>query len=176
MRLYELNDFQNTMKDKIKSLPKKHLHYLTAQQSNKYLNLTLNELKKLIRKGIRQYIQQVEPTYTSDIEKSLVRFYCVFETKKSFSLSQQKTNIHFEDSNMGIHLHLFLSCPDNYNWISFDSLIYHIFDALTSIKHKKTCISEYGYFKIDNLEDEFLNYHTKQFFKNPSLEMIYSNI
>jgi hypothetical protein len=176
MKFYELNDFQNSMKEKIKSLPQKHLYYLTAQQSNQYLNLTLNELKKLIRKGIRRYIQQVEPTYSTDIQNSLVKFYCVFETKKSFSLSQQFPNLHHSNSNMGIHFHLFLSCPDNYNWISFDSLIYHIFEALTSINHKKNCISKYGYFKIEHLEDEFLNYHTKQFYKHPSLEMIYSNI
>lgn len=176
MKLYELNPFQNVMKENIKSLPKKHLHYLTAQQSNKYLNLSLNELKKQIRKGIRQYIQQVEPTYSNDINKSLVKFYCVFETKKSFSLSQHNSKLNFDDPNMGIHFHLFLSCSDNYNWICFDSLIYHIFDALTSLKLKKNCISKYGYFKLDNLDDDFLNYHTKQFYKYPSLEMIYSNI
>jgi len=176
MRLYELNNFQNTMKVKIKSLPKKHLHYLTAQQSNKHLNLTLNELKKLIRKGIRQYIQQVQPNSSIDLKNSLVKFYCVFETKKSFSLSLYNTDLNFDDPNMGIHFHLFLSCPDSYNWISFESLIHNIFESLTSIKHKKRCISKYGYFKIDVLEDDFLNYHTKQFYKNPSLGMIYSNI
>ena len=176
MRIYELNDFQNNMKANIKSLPTKHLHYVTAQQSNKYSNLTLKELKKLIRKGIRQYIQQIEPSYSKGSENSLVKFYCVFETKKSFSLSQYSNKLEYDDPNMGIHFHLFLSCPNSYNWISFDSLIFTIFDALTSITHKKFCISEYGYFKIDELKDDFLNYHTKQFHKVPSLEMIYSNV
>jgi hypothetical protein len=176
MRLYELNDFQNNMKANIKSLPIKHLHYVTAQQSNKYSNLTLKELKKLIRKGIRQYIQQIEPSYSKGCENALVKFYCVFETKKSFSLSQHLNNLHFDDPKMGLHFHLFLSCPDSYNWISFDSLIFHIFDSLTSIPHKKSCLSEYGYFKIDELKDDFLNYHTKQFVKVPSSEMIYSNL
>lgn len=120
----------------IKSLPQRKLHYLTAQQSNKFLNLTLPELKKLIRKGLRKYIQQIEPTYYKGLENKLVKFYCVFETKKEFSLSQQKNEIVSEDPSLGLHFHLFLSSPDNYSWVCFDALIFSIFYELTSIMHK----------------------------------------
>jgi hypothetical protein len=173
---YHLNDFQAKMRNEIKSLPQRKLYYLTAQQSNQYLNLTLPELKKLIRKGIRKYIQQIEPRYYKGLENEILKFYCVFETKKEFNLSQQKNELVSTDTSLGLHFHLFLSSPNNYSWISFDALIYQIFCELTSIKHKKNAISKYGYFKIDNLEEFFMQYHTKQFVNYPSNEMIYKNI
>ena len=176
MKLYELNDFQINMKDSIKSIPKKHLYYITGQQSKQYSNLTLKELKKLIRKGIRQYIQDIEPLYSKEQINELVKFYCVFETKKSFNLSLHNLNLINDDPNMGLHFHLFISCPNNYNWISFELLSFYIFNSLTSIKHKSNCLSEYGSYKIKSLEDNFINYHTKQFVKYPSLEMILSNL
>jgi len=176
MKLYELNDFQINMKDNIKSLPKKHLFYITGQQSNQYSNLTLKELKNLIRKGIRQYIQSIEPLYSKEKVNELVKFYCVFETKKSFNLSLHNLNLINEDAHMGLHFHIFLSCPNNYIWISFELLSYYIFNSLTSLKHKSKCLSEYGCFKIKSLEDDFVNYHTKQFYKYPSSEMILSNL
>lgn len=103
-----------------------------------------------------------------------MKFYCVFETTKEFNLNLKSVsldNIPF----MGLHFHLFISCPDNYKWISFQNLIFQIFYELTSIKHKQSCISEYGYFKIENLEERFLQYHTKQFNINPSSEMVLKN-
>lgn len=171
----DLNEFQIKMINDIKSLPKKNLHYITAQQSNQYSNLTLKELKKLIKRGIRRYIQELEPNYYPNKENELVKFYCVFETTKEFNLNiknESLDNIPF----MGLHFHLFISCPDNYKWISFQNLIFQIFYELTSVKHKQSCISEYGYFKIENLEERFLQYHTKQFSINPSLEMILNNL
>jgi hypothetical protein len=162
------------MVNDIKSLPKKHLHYITAQQSNQYQNLTLKELKKLIKRGIRRYIQELEPNYYPSKENELVKFYCVFETTKEFNLNLKNESLD-DLPFMGLHFHLFISCPDNYNWISFEKLIFQIFYELTSIKQKQSCISKYGHFKIENLEDRFIDYHTKQFTTNPSLEMVLKN-
>jgi len=171
---YELNDFQQKMICEIKSLPQKHLHYITAQQSNTYPNLTLKELKKLIKRGIRRYIQNLEPLCAKGKENELVKFYCVFETTKEFNLNI--TNKSLEDFPfMGLHFHLFVSCPDNYTWLCFHSLTYQIFHELTSTNNKKYCLSEYGYKKINHLEDRFISYHTKQFTTYPSLEMILKN-
>lgn len=170
----DLNEFQIKMINDIKSLPKKNLHYITAQQSNQYSNLTLKELKKLIKRGVRRYIQELEPNYYQNKENELVKFYCVFETTKEFNLNLKNESLD-DIPFMGLHFHLFISCPDNYKWISFQNLIFQIFYELTSLKHKQSCISEYGHFKIEKLEERFLQYHTKQFSINPSLEMILRN-
>lgn len=170
----DLNEFQIKMINDIKSLPKKNLHYITAQQSNQYSNLTLKELKKLIKRGVRRYIQELEPNYYPNKENELVKFYCVFETTKEFNLNLKNESLD-DIPFMGLHFHLFISCPDNYKWISFQNLIFQIFYELTSLKHKQSCISEYGHFKIEKIEERFLQYHTKQFSVNPSLEMILRN-
>lgn len=170
----DLNEFQIKMINDIKSLPKMNLHYITAQQSNQYSNLTLKELKKLIKRGVRRYIQELEPNYYPNKENELVKFYCVFETTKEFNLNLKNESLD-DIPFMGLHFHLFISCPDNYKWISFQNLIFQIFYELTSLKHKQSCISEYGHFKIEKLEERFLQYHTKQFSINPSLEMILRN-
>lgn len=146
----------------IKSLPRKNLHYFTAQQSDKHINLTLPEMKKLIKRAIRRYIQEVNINYYQGLENELMKFYCIFETKREFSLSQRSSKITSDEVSMGLHFHLFISCPNNYNWICFNSLSYQILTELTSIKHKKQCISEFGYKKIDYLDDNFVQYHTKQ--------------
>ena len=170
----DLNEFQIKMINDIKSLPRKNLHYITAQQSNQYSNLTLKELKKLIKRGVRRYIQELEPNYYPNKENELVKFYCVFETTKEFNLNLKNESLD-DIPFMGLHFHLFISCPDNYKWICFQSLIFQIFYELTSLKHKQSCISEYGHFKIDNLEERFLQYHTKQFNVISSFEMILRN-
>lgn len=170
----DLNEFQIKMINDIKSLPKKNLHYITAQQSNQYSNLTLKELKKLIKRGVRRYIQELEPNYYPNKENELVKFYCVFETTKEFNLNLKNKSLD-DIPFMGLHFHLFISCPDNYKWISFQNLIFQIFYELTSLKHKQSCISEYGHFKIEKLEERFLQYHTKQFNINPSSEMVLKN-
>lgn len=63
---------------------------------------------------------------------------------------------------MGLHFHLFISCPDNYPWICFKSLSYQILRELSSLLKKKRCISKYGYFEIYDLEENFVQYHTKK--------------
>lgn len=175
LRTYEINPYQLKILNEIKSLPQKRLYYVVGQQSTEHPNLTLPEMKKLIRRGLRRYIQETSLHYEPGLESRLVKFFCVFEVKKDFFNSQHQNTLVDEDVEMGIHFHLFLSSPDNYSWISFPTLIHTIFNELTSIKHKRLCFSKYDYVRIDKLDDNFILYHTKQFMYRPSTEMIIKN-
>ena len=176
LRTYHINPYQLKILNEIKSLPKKKLHYLVGQQSSTFPNLTLREMRKLIRRGFRRYIQETNTMYYPGLENELVKFYCVFETKREFFHSQHQNNIVEDDIDMGLHFHLFLSSPDNYPWISFPTLIHTIFSELTSMKHKQRCISKYDYVRIEELDENFILYHTKQFMYRPSVEMIMKNV
>ena len=175
LRTYEINPYQLKILNEIKSLPQKRLHYLVVQQSSFQKNLTLRELKKLIRRGIRRYFENVEVHYRKGLENRLVKFFCVFETKKNFFLSQHQNSIVDEVIDMGIHFHLFITSPDNYSWVSFPSLFHQIFMELTSLNHKKFCISKFDYAMIENLDENFILYHTKQFMYKDSVEMVMKN-
>ena len=174
-RTYKINPHQLKILNTIKSLPKKHLHYLVVQQSNNHSNLSLNEMKKSIRDGIRRYFQETLIPYQSTIINELVKFFCVFETTKDFFHSQHQNTIVTEDVEMGIHFHLFITCPDNCSWVSFPSIIHYIYLELTHLPHKKLCVSKFDYDKINNLDENFILYHTKQFMFRPSVEMIMRN-
>ena len=173
-RTYYIKPHQLQILNEIKSLPSKNLHYITGQQSDHHTNLTLPEMKKLIRRGLRQYFQETSLHYYQGLENELVKFYCVFETKKDFFHSQHQNDIINPEIDMGIHFHLFISPVKE--WISIPTLIHTIFTELTSLKHKQRCLSEYGYMKIEELEDNFILYHTKQFMFRPSSEMVMKNI
>lgn len=173
-RTYEISPTQLKILNSIKSLPKKNLHYLVGQQSNEHRNLTLQEMKKLIRDGIRRYFKQVTLPSNRTIENELVKYFCVFETVKDFSLSQHQNSIFDEEIFMGIHFHLFIT--SEIGWVSFPSMFHSIFNELTHLKHNHRCISKFDYNRLEVLEDNFILYHTKQFQNNPSTEMIMTNL
>lgn len=193
---YILTPFQQDVYHKIKSLSEKRLCYITLQQTSdpNKKNLNLKELKNFIRRGIRKYFRENHPDYTLNIENELVKFYCVFETNKVFNLTQHFTNPKKGRVHLGLHFHLFLSCPENLSWFSIQKLSTRLKWELTSLKHKRDCISKYdltiyeglgdscsdketksGYSILPNYTKEFILYHTKQFYKRPSREMILSN-
>ena len=174
LRTYEINPYQLKILNVVKSLPRKNLHYVTGQQSDKHLNLTLPEMKKLIRRGLRRYFQETSLHYHQGLENELVKFFCVFETKKDFFHSQHQNNVIYVEVDMGLHFHLFISPIKD--WVSIPTLIHTIFTELTSIKHKQRCISEFGYMRIEDLQDNFILYHTKQFMFRPSSEMVMKNL
>ena len=178
-RTYFIKPHQLQILNEIKSLPRKNLHYLTGQQSDYHPNLTLPELKYLIRRGLRRFIQETSLHYHRGLENELVKFYCVFETKKDFFHSQHQNDVIDVNVDMGLHFHLFITSitpKDIQEWISIPTLIHTIFTELTSLKHKQRCLSEYGYMKIEELDDNFILYHTKQFMFRPSSEMVMKNI
>jgi hypothetical protein len=174
LRTYEINPYQLKILNVVKSLPRRNLHYVTGQQSDKHLNLTLPEMKNLIRRGIRRYFQETSLHYHQGLENEEVKFFCVFETKKDFFHSQHQNNVIDVEVDMGLHFHLFISPIKE--WVSIPTLIHTIFTELTSFKHKQRCISEFGYMKIDDLQDNFILYHTKQFMFRPSVEMVMKNL
>ena len=57
-RTYYIKPHQLKILEEIKSLPRKRLHYVTGQQSDLHPNLTLREMKNLIRRGLRRYFQE----------------------------------------------------------------------------------------------------------------------
>ena len=176
LRTYFVKPHQQQILGEIQSLPRKRLHYVVGQQSDLHPNLTLREMKNLIRRGLRRYFQETSLHYHQGLENELVKFYCVFETKKDFFHSQHQNNVIDVEVDMGLHFHLFLTSPDNYHWVSFPQLIHTLFTELTSLKHKQRCLSEFGYMKIDDLQDNFILYHTKQFMFRPTSEMVMKNI
>jgi hypothetical protein len=174
-RTYSISPYQLKILNYIKTLPQRNLHYLVGQQSNKHRNLTLKEMKKLIRDGIRRHIQGTTLPYCPGLENQLVKYFCVFETTKDFYLSQNQNTIVDSDIDMGLHFHLFITSPDNYPWVSFPSLFYTLFDELTHLPQNKRCISKYDYDRLKDLNENFVLYHTKQFKDYPSSEMIMKN-
>jgi hypothetical protein len=131
-------------------------------------------MKKLIRRGIRRDFQETSLHYHQGLENELVKFFCVFETKKDFFHSQHQNNVIDVEVDMGLHFHLFISPIKD--WVSIPTLIHCLFTELTSIKHKQRCIKEFGYMRIEDLQDNFILYHTKQFMFRPSAEMIMKNL
>ena len=181
-RTFEIKEHQKDIVDAISSLPRRNLHYITGQQSNRYPNLSLNELKKFIRRGIRQYLAPTMVFQPSKKESDLIKFFCVFETTKDFFHSQHRNTDVGEEMFLGLHFHLFISpTPSNHlllrdkKWVCFPYLVHSIFSELTSIRHKSMCISKYDYSKIEDLDENFILYHTKQFMFHSSREMILTN-
>lgn len=174
-RTYELSLPQLKILSHIKSLPKKHLHYVVGQQSKRHRNLTLKELKLHLRKGINNYFKN-DPYISKENINNVIQYFCVFETTKDFFISQHQNTIVTEEIEMGLHFHLFITSPDNYPWVGFTNLIHDIFCELTHLPHNHRCIRKYDYKKLNTLPENFILYHTKQFMYNPSNEMIMTNI
>lgn len=174
-RTYTLKPHQQKILSEVKKLPLERLHYLVIQQSTSYPNLTLNELKRHITKGIKQCVRELYGyEYKNGLEDEVVKYYCFFETSKEFFLSQHLNTIVNEDIEMSIHFHLFIS--GKYGSVHFPQLIQYIIRELTSQKNKLRCLKKIDYVKLENLQDDFILYHTKQMMYRPSPQMIINNI
>ena len=172
---YELKPHQKQILNDVKRLPRKNLHCLVAQSSLKDPNLTLNEFKKHIKRGIRLYIKEhFGPDYYSGLENEKVKYFCFFETSKDWFWSQHSSFINEEGVDLKFHFHLFIS--SDYGMISFPDLIHSIYSQLTSQRNKRLCIGKFGYNRIKKLEDDFILYHTKQQMFHNSLELVLKNI
>jgi hypothetical protein len=174
-RTYEISPPQLKILNYIKSLPKKHLHYVVGQQSKKHRNLTLKELKLCIKRGIYNYFKNDPYVRKESIDK-LIQYFCVFETTKGFFLSQHENKIVTEDIEMGLHFHLFITSSEVYPWIGFSNLIHNIYCEITHLPQNHRSIKKYDYMKLNSLPENFILYHTKQFMSYPSNEMIMTNI
>ena len=171
-----MTPFQKEVFQKVKSLPPKLLHYLVGQQSSEphRFNLNLEELKYLITRGIMKFIRETNVPYQRGLENELVKFYCVFETDQTFNESQMNDNLMNQSFYLGLHFHLFFSSP--VSWFDYEGLIHSLFLELTSIPSKRLCLSKYDYKVVNELEDPFVLYHTKQFYERPTREMVLTNL
>lgn len=175
MKLYELKPHQIEILNEIKSLPQKNLYNFVIQQSLKNPNLTLNELKKYIKRSIRCFVKDFTGiNYKPGIENNLIKYYCFFETTKDFFQSQNSNQNITEDIYSGLHFHLFISSPNNI--IHLPNFSHYLFQELTSQKNKRNCISKFDYTKIETLDEDFINYHTKQMMYRFSPEMVIKNL
>jgi len=175
LRTFTLKPHQKTILNEVKKLPIQRLHYLVIQQSLKHPNLTLNELKKHIRRGIKQYVKELFGyEYKHGLEDEVIKYYCFFETSKNFFWSQHLNNIVDENVEMDIHFHLFLS--GNHGVVSFPQLIQYIIRELTYQKNKQRCLGKIDYMKLETLQDDFILYHTKQMMFRPYREFVIRNI
>lgn len=175
MRLYELKPHQIQILNEIKSLPQKNLHYYVIQQSLIEPNLTLNELKKFIKRSIRYFVKDFTGSnYRPGIEDKLIKYYCFFETTQDFFKSQNSNQNLSDELYSGLHFHLFISSP--HSIIHLPNYTHYLFEQLTSQKNKRKSLTKFDYTKIEILDEDFINYHTKQMMYRFSSEMVIKNI
>ena len=175
MRTYTVKPHQIQIYNEIKKLPEKNLTYYVFQQSLIYPNLTLNELKKFIKRSVKRYCYDFSKyDYKPQFENQIIKYYCFFETSKDFFWSQHENIIVEEDiNNIGLHFHLFVSsdrfffCPHSYS--------FYLFEELNSQRNKLKSFSKYDYNRINKLDEDFILYHTKQMMFRYSPELVMKN-
>ena len=169
MRTFELNHHQKLILKDIKELPFSNLHYITIQQHYKGANLTLNELKKHIKRSVKEYVRRQDlQTYYEGKENETIKYYCFFENVKEFFLSQNTDILANEDFYSGFHCHIFISGVN-------EDYIKEIKYQLCSMKHKANCISKFSWRKLERLDEDFILYHTKQLQHRYSPQVILKN-
>jgi hypothetical protein len=175
MRTFELKPHQNEILQDINKLDLRRLHYLVIQQNEKFPNLTLNELKKHIKRGIKLYSQSLLGyQYRNGIEDSLIQYVCMFETSEDFFWSQHQNSIVDEEINMNIHFHLFIS--SNNGIVHLPQLVNEIIHQLLNQKNKMRSIKKVDYTSIKELDFDFMTYHVKQMMYRPSPSFYLTNL
>ena len=169
MKTYTMKPHQKRMIDEVKNLSPKRLYYVVIQQNSLFPNLTLNELKKHLRSSIKQYVSELLGYQYRGLENKVIQYYCFFETTKEFHQSQYFDNVKNDEVFMGLHFHLFLSSKSGDVYLP--QLIHYLFWNLTSQSNKTKSLKDFDYFKIDKLDDLFIQYHTKQFYWGNNPEM-----
>ena len=159
MRTYEINDHQKKILYEVSRLPTENLYYIVVQQNIKGSNFTLNELKKHIRRSVKEYGTK---------ENDLIKYFAIFETTHDFFMSQHTTDIVKTDFYSGFHFHLFIS---GVNEDYLKELAYQ----LNSQKNKRGCISKIDGVKKENLNHDFILYHTKQMMFRYSPQLVLKN-
>ena len=158
---YPIQPQQKELLNEVKKLDLRRLHYLVIQQDRKQENLTLKELKKHIRRGIKLYVQDlIGYQYKCGIENKIIEYVCFFETSKEFFWSQNTNSVVDENIEMNLHFHLFIS--SNKSFVHIPQLIQYIIHQLISQRNKLRSTKLIDYLKLESLEDDFVLYHTKQ--------------
>lgn len=174
-KIYRANKHQIEVLNQVRRLPRKHLHYIVAQQADNRPNINLKQMKNAIKRAVRGYVKESNYPYSPALDNLLVQYLCVFETTKEFHLSHCEQRLN-EDFYLGLHCHIFLTSPDNYPWVCFTTLAHRIFHELTDYPKRGDCLKKYDTVEVDKLNDPFILYHTKQLYQRPSREMILTNV
>ncbi|MGB1102289.1 MAG: hypothetical protein ACPG21_01535 [Crocinitomicaceae bacterium] len=175
MRTFELKPHQKEILEDINKLDLRRLHYLVIQQNQNNPNLTLNELKKHIKRGVKLYTQSLLGyKYKNGVENKLIQYVCFFETSEDFFWSQHINSIVGEEINMNLHFHLFIS--SNKGLVFVPQLVNDIILQLLSQKNKSRSIKKIDYDSINELDFDFKTYHVKQMMYRPSPSFYLSNI
>lgn len=175
MRTFELKPHQKEILEDINKLDIRRLHYLVIQQNQSYPNLTLNELKKHIKRGVKLYTQSLLGyNYKNGIENELIQYVCIFETSEDFFWSQHSNSIVGEEININLHFHLFIS--SNKGLVFVPQLVNDIILQLLSQKNKSRSIKKIDYNSINELDFDFKTYHVKQMMYRPSPSFYLSNM
>lgn len=175
-KIYEANPLQQEILRKIKSLPRKHLHYMVGQQSDTRPNINLNQMKSAIKRAVKKYVKESNYPYRQELDSKMVQYLCVFETTKEFNGFLYNEEVLEDTPKMGLHFHLFVTNPDNYSGFCFNTLSYYILHELSGFPKRSDCISKFDYRKLGGLNDHFILYHAKQFYQRPSRTMLMTNI
>lgn len=172
---YEVKPHQKELAQKINRLNKNNLYNLVVQQHHKRRNLTLNELKKYIKKGIKDYCKGLYGyQYKEGLENELIQYVCIFETNEAFNKTQFKSLSIDTGINFHYHFHLFISTKKSE--VSMSNLLTSIINSLMSNKLKSDALYKVDYAKIENFTDDFSYYHTKQFQERKEVELLLLNI
>jgi hypothetical protein len=161
MRNYNYKPHQLQILKEVKGMNLTRLHYLVIQQDTRFTNFTLNELKKHILIGIKNYVKELLGiNYKYRCEKDLIQYYCFFETSKAYFQAMYSDTLIQADLKMKLHFHLFIS--SNFSQVHLPQLINSIIHELSNQKNKYRAVLKVDYQKIDDLENDFVLYHTKQ--------------
>jgi hypothetical protein len=168
--LFTLNPNQTKVYNYISSLPTQNLHYVVIQQIISRQNFTEAELKKHIKRSVKEYVKRIDPKgYFEGKENKELKYLAIFESNKEFSLSQQKHNIKESDFlYTGLHFHLFITgVQEDY----LQELLYHF----KAQKNKANCIKQADISRKTKLDFDFIAYHLKQMKDSYSPQQVLKN-
>ena len=175
MKEYKLKEHQIKLANLVHKLDSKNLYYLTSQANILFPNHTVNEIKKHITNTIKKYVRSfMGSKYSYGVEKDMIK-YCLFiETTKEFNQAIYNFDTDMTNMKPGLHFHLFITSVNQS--IHIPQIIHDLFLELTSQKLKAQSIRKYDYIKLEQLNTNFVNYHTKQHYYAINKEMLLFNL
>lgn len=180
MKKHKLKPHQQELASRIKKeldkFNQNNLYYLVSKPNiDVENNLTIPEIKKYIKSGIQKYTQEfLLHNYYWGAEKKLFQYILFIEYPKDFYLATLDTNADLTSLNNDVHFHMFISSKSNY--VNMTQIGYKIFYDLTSSKSKSNSISKYKCYKIENISEEFIEYHTKQHYQYIDKDRLMINV
>lgn len=162
MRTYNLTPEQKNLASKLFELDQKNLYYIVSQPDERHKNHTIPEIKMNINKALKYYSKDLMSyQYFTGAEKRLFKYVAFIEYPKEFYLALLNSESDITSLYDGVHFHLFIA-PTKPSIINMESVAYRIFNQFSYQKIKQNSIRKFSCRKIENLNNEFAEYHTKQ--------------